>query len=197
MKTGIIVLGALFALSTAAVGQEKEHAAPPRAAVGGGHIPARGPAPAAPRPQAQPQGNRPPPPGAVPSAGAPGTNCGFRAQSSHPDAPHVHATDDRWIGHDSGRGDAHYRLDQAWAHGHFQGGIGREHVYHLGGGAPGRFWFGGNYFSVAPFDFTYVGDWAWDTDQIVIYDDPDHEGWYLAYNVRLGTYAHVQYLGGS
>lgn len=154
--------------------------------VGNGHIPARGPAPVA-RPQAPRKGDE--------NRGG-GDRRTYGDQQGHPQAPHVHAEDDKWVGHDSGRRDDHYHVDRAWEHGHFEGGIGPQHVWRLRGGRPDRFSIGSFFFSVAPYDIGYSDGWNWDDDDIVIYDDPDHVGWYLAYNVRLGTYVHVMYLGG-
>ncbi|MDR3764159.1 MAG: hypothetical protein P4M01_08710 [Acidobacteriota bacterium] len=143
----------------------------------GGHIPAHGPAPVKHAP--------------APAPNAPRVKAD---QPGHPDAPHVHSND-VWVGHNTGRKDPNYHLDHAWEHGHFPGEIGRNHVWRLGGGGPNRFWFGGFYFNVADYDLAYCDGWDWASDDIVLYDDPDHVGYYLAYNVRLGVYVHVLYLG--
>jgi len=46
-------------------------------------------------------------------------------------------------------------------------------------------------FSVVSYDYGFGDNWLWNTDQIAIYQDPDHDGWWLARNVRLGRYVHV------
>jgi hypothetical protein len=120
----------------------------------------------------------------------------YRDVPEHPEWPHVHARGDVWIGHDRARDDRDFRLEHPWEHGRFTLGVGPRYVWRLRGGNRERFTVSGVFFSVAPVDYAYVGDWVWDSDDIVIYDDYDHAGWYLAYNTRLGTYVHVQFLGG-
>jgi hypothetical protein len=177
MRAAHIALTALVAFSVPVFAQQPHGGAPPH---GGppAHVapPTRGPSAfhGTPKP-AEPKRN-------------------FSDEPGHPSVPHVDPGN-KWIGHDSGRTDANYHLDKPWEHGHYSGGFGPHHVWHLAGGGPGRFWFNGWYWNVAPADEGFCDGWLWDSDDIIIYDDPDHVGWYLAYNVRLGTYVHVEYLG--
>src|SRR5271170_5004343 len=84
----------------------------------------------------------PPPPAHGPESfhGEPHTTPQFHDYPGHPNAPHVD-NGTKWVGHDTGPNDAHYHLDHPWEHGHFSGGFGPSHRWHLGGGGPSRFWF--------------------------------------------------------
>ncbi|HEY5220053.1 MAG TPA: hypothetical protein VIJ16_09595, partial [Gemmatimonadaceae bacterium] len=147
-------------------------ARPARPEVGGGYIPAHGPArtpTTKPSKASAPAHTTPQPVQRTPDA--PG----------HPAAPHVDVSSNRWVGHDQGSNDPHFHLDHPWQNGRFTGGIGAQYVYRMRGGGRDRFNIGTSYFEVAPYDDVYVGDWLWDSDDIVIYADPDHDGWYLGY----------------
>ena len=110
--------------------------------------------------------------------------------------PHVH--NDHWYGHDAPN-DKRYVIAHPFEHGHFEhfGASYRYHVERVDVGAH-RFWFPGGFsFVIAPWDWDLAAGWCWDCsgDNFVVYEDSDHPGWYVIYNVQTGVYAHAQYMG--
>jgi hypothetical protein len=100
-----------------------------------------------------------------------------------------------WLGREHPRNDVRFRLAHPWEFGRFRGRLGVEHAWLLRGGTRARFSVGAGYFRVAAWEYPLVEDWWWDRDEIMIFEDPDAEGWYVAFNTRLGTSVHVMVVG--
>ncbi len=140
--------------------------------------------------------------GRVPAAPVARTNRTAAPEAERFDGGRVnslpHVNHDRWYGHDQ-VGDARFHLATPFAHGRFAhvGPSFRYNVLRVDAGLH-RFWLpGGFYFEVAPWDWPVSADWCWDCggDDFAVYDDPDHPGWYLVYNIHTGQYVHAQYMG--
>jgi hypothetical protein len=153
--------------------------------------------PAAAHPQERPRANQgkiPPAPTARTERAAPQVE--RTPQGKVNETPHVnHNT---WYGHEAPN-DARFHLDHPFEHGHFTR-FGPSYRYNVVRIDPANHYFwlpDGFYFQVAAWDWAIAEDWCWDCgDDFVIYEDPDHPGWYLCYNVMTGQYVHVIYMGG-
>jgi hypothetical protein len=108
-----------------------------------------------------------------------------------------HVNNDHWYGHDAPN-DKKFHVDHPFEHGRFEhfGPNYRYHALRIDRDHH-RFWFpGGFYFEIAPWDWATCAEWCWDCgDDFAVYEDTDHVGWYLLYNVHTGAYVHVSYLG--
>ncbi len=146
------------------------------------------------RPRAN-QGHIPPAPQARPQRTAPAQAERYNGGWVN-STPHVNHN--QWYGHDQ-PGDTRYHLAQPNAHGRFTR-VGPSYRYRIDRFDAGshRFWLpGGFYFQISPADWPLSADWCWDCadDDFAIYEDPDHPGWYLVYNIHTGQYVHAEYYG--
>jgi hypothetical protein len=139
--------------------------------------------------------------GRIPKAPPARSNPVEKRQTEHLPTGHVndipHVNHDKWFGHEAPN-DARFHLDHPFPQGHFAhfGPTFRYEVNRIDVNLH-RFWFpGGFFFEVAPADWPLCEEWCWDCgDDFVVYEDSDHTGWYLLYNVHTGVYVHVQYMG--
>jgi hypothetical protein len=109
-----------------------------------------------------------------------------------------HVSNDHWYGHDDAN-DRRFALARPFANGRFAR-VGPSFEYSVARFDLGRhrLWINGGFgFEVADWDWPFASGWCWTcSNVIVVYDDPDHAGWYLLYNTETGVYVHAQYLGG-
>jgi hypothetical protein len=154
----------------------------------------RGGPPAASNPPRANQGHIPPPPPAR-------SNPAEERQAEHLPTGHVndmpHVNHDQWFGHEAAN-DARFHLAQPFGRGRFAhvGPTYRYNVLRVDANLH-RLWFpGGGFFDVAAWDWPLCVDWCWTCgDDFVVYDDPDHPGWYVLYNIHTGVYVHCVYMG--
>ena len=108
-----------------------------------------------------------------------------------------HVSGDHWYGHDR-PDDRRFRVEHPYEHGRFEH-FGPSYRYRVERFDRDRHWFwlpGGFQFEVASWDWPICAGWCWDcSDDFVVYEDPDHIGWYMLYNVHTGVYVHVTYMG--
>ena len=138
------------------------------------------------------QGHIPAPPPPRPSNAKPEAE---RMNGRVNNMPHV--SNNQWYGHEKPN-DPRYRVAQPFEHGHFEH-FGPSYRYNVVRIDPNlrRFWLpGGYFFDVSPVDWPLAAGWCWNCGQdFVVYEDPDHPGWYLLYNIDTGAYVHVLYMG--
>lgn len=116
-------------------------------------------------------------------------------EPDHPSTTVPYVRDDHWYGHAS-PDDARFQIPRPFAHGHFAL-PGPGHVYSIARVDLGArsIWLPGGQFEIADWDWSVTAPWCWTCDQFVVYIDPDHPGWYLLYDVRMGEYVHAEFLG--
>ena len=117
----------------------------------------------------------------------------FEPGRPHDAVPYVR--DGHWYGH-AAPNDARFHLERPFAFGRFAL-AGPAHVYRVTRIDLGarRIWLPGGHFEIADWEWSTTAPWCWTCDDFVVYADPDHTGWYLIYDVRMGEFVHAQFLG--
>ena len=117
----------------------------------------------------------------------------FEAGRPHVAVPYVR--DGHWYGH-AAPDDVRFRLARPFEFGRFAH-AGPGHVYRVSRVELGarQIWLPGGRFEIADWEWATTAPWCWTCDDFVVYLDPDHAGWYLVYDVRMGEYVHARFLG--